>query len=273
MQYLNINGVRYAAHIVGSGTPLLFLHGFTGSGADWALFVPYFAQYYRVITIDMLGHGETDSPTDVMRYALKHVRRDLTTLLEDFIQEPAHLVGYSMGGRLALYLAINHQQLFRSLTLESASPGIADEEDRIVRKESDEDLADRIEQLGIAAFVDEWESMPLFETQASLALDVRRRQREARLNNNPIGLANSLRGYGTGVQPSLWAELPTLRLPTLLLAGERDAKFSAIARDMHALIPGSTLRLVPRAGHNTHLENPRGFATSLSEFLQSLSEK
>ena len=244
------------------------LHGFSGCSTDWSLFVPFFSQFFHVITIDLIGHGETDAPTDSMRYALKHIRRDLTTIIEDLTDQPAHLLGYSMGGRLALYLALSQQSMFRSLILESTSPGIEDEEDRVVRKESDEDLADRIEQLGIEAFVEEWESMPMWESQSILPTETLQRQRETRLASNPIGLANSLRGYGTGVQPSLWDKLYTLNMPTLLLAGEKDPKYVAVAKGMEAQIPYSRLEVLPRTGHNTHLENPRAFASQVLEFLR-----
>lgn len=268
-----VNGIRYQVTRTGTGTALILLHGFTGSSVDWSLLVPYFAQQYQVITIDFLGHGETDSPTDAMRYALKHLRRDLITIIQDCTTSPAHLLGYSMGGRIALYLAVNHTNMFRSLILESASPGIADEEDRIARKESDDDLADRIEQGGITAFVDEWEEIPLWDSQRHLPEAVRRQVRIQRLQNNPIGLGNSLRGYGTGVQPSLWDKLGTLTLPTLLIAGALDKGYTAAAQLMNEQLPTNRMRIIPRAGHNVHLENPRGYANEVLDFLGSFSTK
>ena len=266
--YMNVNGVRYAVYVSGRGQPLVMLHGFSGGSADWSLFVPFFAQYFRVITLDMLGHGETDSPTDPMRYAVKHIRRDLTFIIEDLCDQPAHLLGYSMGGRIALILALHHSKLFRSLILEGASPGIALEEDRIDRKESDEDLAERIEQLGIAAFVEEWEALPLWDTQRTLPAETLQRQREIRLANNPVGLANSLRGYGAGAQPSEWDNLYTLDMPVLLITGALDAKFTHIARQMAAQIPYASHVIVPQVGHNVHLENPRAYAHHVLEFLR-----
>lgn len=268
MYMMMVNGVRYAVQAVGRGQPLVMLHGFSGSSGDWSLFVPFFAQHFKVITIDMLGHGETDSPTDPMRYALKHIRRDLTTIIEDLCDQPAHLLGYSMGGRIALILALYHSKLFRSVILESATPGIALEEDRIDRKESDEDLAERIEQLGIEAFVEEWEALPLWDTQRHLPAETLQRQREIRLANNPIGLANSLRGYGTGVQASEWDNLYTLDMPVLLLTGALDEKFTHIAQQMCSQIPYAHHVAVPRVGHNVHLENPRAFANHVLEFLR-----
>lgn len=268
-----VNGIRYQVTLTGSGEPLVMLHGFTGSSVDWSLFVPYFAQQYQVITIDLLGHGETDSPTDAMRYALKHLRRDLVTIIQNVSSEPVHLLGYSMGARLALYLAINHMGMFQSLILESGSPGIEDEDDRIARRESDDDLADRIEQGGIEAFVEEWEDLPLWESQRHLPEQVRKQVRLQRLLNNPIGLGNSLRGYGTGVQPSLWDKLATLSLPTLLITGELDRKFSDTADQMSRLIPATRVRVIARCGHNVHLENPRAFAGEVLDFLGSFSTK
>jgi 2-succinyl-6-hydroxy-2,4-cyclohexadiene-1-carboxylate synthase len=270
--YLNVNGVRYAVHTSGEGQPLVMLHGFSGSSADWSPFVPFFAQHFRVITLDMLGHGETDSPTDPMRYAVKHIRRDLTCIVEDLCDQSAHLLGYSMGGRMALILALHHSKLFRSLILESASPGIALEEERIDRKERDDNLAERIEQLGMEAFVEEWEALPLWDTQRTLPTETLQRQREIRLSNNPVGLANSLRGYGAGAQPSEWDNLHTLKMPVLLITGALDAKFTHIARQMAAQIPYANQVIVPQVGHNVHLENPRAYAHHVLEFLQGLAQ-
>ena len=136
------------------------------------------------------------------------------------------------------------------------------------RREQDNNLADFIEREGIAAFVARWEALPLWASQAQLAEEVRVQLRRRRLQNNPVGLANSLRGMGTGRQPSLWGHLAVLDVPVLLLAGELDNKFVAINRKMARLLPRATLQIVPGAGHTVHLERPLLFLQdSLHWFL------
>src|SRR5207253_3632168 len=130
----------------------------------------------------------------------------------------ATLLGYSMGGRIALYTAFS--SFFRALILESASPGLADPGEREQRRLSDETLAASIERDGVPAFIERWENLPLFASQKTLPLDCREKLHQQRLQNSATGLAQSLRGVGTGVQQSLYAQLPTLNIPVLLIAGE-----------------------------------------------------
>lgn len=263
-----INGVTYHLEEAGTGDTLIVLHGFTGSTAQWHPFVEAWAQHFHVVLIDLLGHGQTDAPESANRYRLKHVRRDLLKLINAVSDGPAHLLGYSMGGRMALYMAVNHPNLFQTLVLESASPGLESAEDRQQRVESDTALAQRIQNEGIGAFVDFWESIPLWASQSTLDADTLARQRSQRLANNPVGLANSLLGMGTGVQPSLWHQLDNLSLPTLLMCGALDTKFTGINQRMHDLLPQSQLVIVPDAGHNVHLEQPDVFAKHVEGFFE-----
>jgi 2-succinyl-6-hydroxy-2,4-cyclohexadiene-1-carboxylate synthase len=176
-----------------------------------------------------------------------------------------------MGGRLALYLAVHHPGVVATLSLESASPGLKTERERRDRRATDEALAARIEREGIEAFVDYWEALPLWESQRGLPPKIRAAQRERRLANDPVGLANSLRGMGTGVQPSLWEALPGVNQPTSLLTGERDRKFTVIAEQMRAALPRATLASAPGAGHNIHLEQPMWVAQRLRDHTPSTS--
>ncbi len=258
-------GVRYYAAARGQGAPLVLLHGFTGSGANWRDVSAAWEAQHTVIAVDLLGHGESSAPDDPACYQMQQAAADLHIAIGSFTAEPVHLLGYSMGGRLALYYALRYP--VRSLILESASPGLATEDERRARRESDERLADEIEREGIHAFVDRWERLPLFATQARLPESVRARLRAQRLSNHPRGLANSLRGMGTGVQPSLWEWLPELNVPTLLIAGVEDAKFAATAAQMRDRIPGAQLAMIAEAGHTTHLEQPDRFAEVVRRFL------
>lgn len=178
------------------------------------------------------------------------------------------LVGYSMGGRVALHQALRRPDRVRRLILESASPGLATEEERARRRADDEALARRIVAEGIEAFVDRWEALPLFASQRRLPENVRRRHRAGRLANDPRSLAASLRGLGTGTLPSLWDRLEDIATPTLLIVGELDPKFVEIGHRMAAAMPDARLTVVPDAGHTVHLERPGMWLERVTEFLE-----
>ncbi len=257
---------------------LVLLHGFTGSAASWGDHLDVLARAgLRVIALDMPGHGESEAPADPQRYMMEHCRADILAALRelDVNEGEANLLGYSMGGRVALYTALQRGRNslrpygFRALILESASPGLATETERAQRREQDNALADRIEREGVAAFVDYWEQLPLFASQQALPDEIRERQRQQRLANRAVGLANSLRGVGTGAQPALYSLLPELALPTLLIAGELDTKFCAIARQMAQSMPQAQVTIVPNAGHTVHLEQPELFDTLVLDFCRT----
>ena len=272
---LRVNGVELSVELRGEPVPgqqtLVLLHGFTGSAASWGEHLDTFAaEGMHVIALDMLGHGQSDAPTDPQRYSIEHCQADiLAALIELGVGKgEAILLGYSMGGRIALYTALSG--FFRALILESASPGLATASEREERQRSDEALAERIERDGVAAFVEQWERLPLFASQQSLPMKLRQALHEQRLNNRASGLAQSLRGVGTGVQPALHDRLPALSIPVLLITGELDKKFCDIAQQMTQMLPQSQLWVVPDAGHTVHLEQPRVFDRLVRDFCASL---
>ncbi len=264
------SGHRYGIEIAGAGPPLLLLHGFSGDSATWRDLAPAMPQDFRVCRLDILGHGESDKPAAAESYRMSAIAADIIDLLDQLKIERAHLLGYSMGGRLALYLTLHYPARFSSLVLESASPGLADAAEREQRRLRDEALANKIETRGIEWFVEYWERLPLWASQANLPAGILAGQRRQRLRNDPRGLANSLRGLGAGAQPSLWRDLPTLTAPTLLVAGDLDAKFRRINGAMAQKMPNASLAILPAAGHNSHLENPAAFTRALRSFLQSI---
>ncbi|WP_060788441.1 2-succinyl-6-hydroxy-2,4-cyclohexadiene-1-carboxylate synthase [Geobacillus zalihae] len=261
-----VNGVCYHAEQYGEGEPLLLLHGFTGSADTWRPLAPFWPDF-RVMAVDLLGHGRTEAPKDARRYRIEHAAADLAALLDEWGVEQVNVLGYSMGGRLALAFAVWHPHRVRRLVLESSSPGLKTEEERRARREADEALARKIETEGVRAFVDDWEKIPLFATQQALPDSVRAAIRRERLRHTATGLANSLRGMGTGVQPSFWERLGELAMPVLLVCGENDEKFCRIAAQMHERLPNSELVCVPDAGHAIHVEQPGIFAKIVSEFM------
>jgi 2-succinyl-6-hydroxy-2,4-cyclohexadiene-1-carboxylate synthase len=267
MPFIEINSLKYYYQLSGSGLPLVLLHGFTGSSQNWSSHQAVFAQSYRVLTVDLIGHGLTDKPSDAARYGIYYAANDLIQLVDRVVGCPINLLGYSMGGRLALYTAAHYPEYLMSLMLESASPGLADDTERRERIRQDTLLAERIEREGVEAFVNFWERIPLFASQQHLESAIQKRVRAQRLNNSALGLANSLRGMGTGVQDSLWHRLCEIQLPTAIIAGSLDTKFVGIAQQMYDLMPNAQLKLVPEVGHAVHLEAPEIFRMHIMNFL------
>jgi 2-succinyl-6-hydroxy-2,4-cyclohexadiene-1-carboxylate synthase len=268
-----VGDVEYAYHCCGSGPAALLLHGFTGMGEAWSGLAAALGSRFRVITVDLLGHGRSSAPEDPGRYRIERAAEDLAELLGGWVDGPAHLLGYSMGGRLALYFTLAFPQLVRSLVLESASPGLETAEERGRRVAVDEALAARIEQDGVEAFVAEWERLPLFASQLLLPEDTRQELRVRRLQNRAAGLAGSLRGMGAGSQPSLWSRLAEVRPRTLLVAGELDEKYCALNRRMVQALPGARLEVIPRAGHTVHLEQPERYVEIVKQFWSEESSR
>jgi 2-succinyl-6-hydroxy-2,4-cyclohexadiene-1-carboxylate synthase len=175
-----------------------------------------------------------------------------------------------MGGRVALHFAAAYPTKVRRLILESASPGLATEAERLERRANDEALACEIELHGVEDFVRRWERLPLFESQLQLPNPVRAERHAQRLRNTEAGLASALRGLGTGALPSLWDVLPNIQAQTLIIAGELDAKFVEIGEQMAAAIPQAQLLILSGAGHTVHLERPRRWVEAVGEFISSI---
>lgn len=254
----------YTIHQTGTGDPILILHGFTGDGASFIQHLPRLAHTHHLIAPDLLGHGATISPPHPDRYQMQHAIADLSALLTHLNITTCTVLGYSMGGRLALGFALSHPDKVTTLILESTSAGLATSSEREARMKSDEALANRILADGIEKFVDEWERLPLWDSQSD-ALKASLRAR--RLKNNPLGLANSLRGMGTGAQPYFGDRLTALTMPVLLITGEKDAKFTAIGADMAQKIPHARLVVIPHVGHTVHLEAPEAYQDMIATFL------
>jgi 2-succinyl-6-hydroxy-2,4-cyclohexadiene-1-carboxylate synthase len=270
MSVITLAGANYNVSTVGAGAPLMLLHGFTGSAQSWDDHRAALSPRFRMIMPDLLGHGRSDAPSDPQRYPIERCVADLIAILDALEVERTHLLGYSMGGRVALAMAIEYPRRIASLIMESASPGLAEASARQARVASDNALAGLIEREGMEAFVARWERMPLFASQERMPERARMRLRAQRLANNPTGLANSLRGLGTGVQEPLWKRLGELEVPSLIMAGELDAKFVDIARAMAAAIRGRRLAIVAGAGHTIHLEQPDAFRQLVIEFMDGV---
>ena len=235
------------------GTPtLVLLHGFTNTGASWEPVVQAFAGQYRPLAPDIRGQGIASSAEPV---TLAAVIADIAALTQH--SERFTLVGYSMGGRIALHAALALRERVERLVLIGASPGLADADARAARRAADERLADELQTLSIDEFARRWAQTPVL---AGVSGEVAARAHADRLRSTPAGLARSLRGLGTGALPSLWERLGELTLPVTLVTGERDRKFTAIAVEMAALLPDAEQVVVPGVGHAVHLEAPQAVA-------------
>src|SRR4051794_16562295 len=181
MNTLTINDVQYYVECEGSGPPLLLLHGFTGSSATWTAHIAAWRDRFATIAVDLLGHGQSDAPSGPARYGMEATVADLAALLDRLGVPQAHVLGYSMGGRVALHFAAAYPKRMSALVLESASPGLATLEERIARVAADNELAAFIARASVPAFVDRWESLPLWASQSRLPSTVRAAQRAQRL--------------------------------------------------------------------------------------------
>ena len=245
----------------------MFLHGFTGSTDTWTTFRSALESQYRVIAVDLPGHGQSSAPDDPARYSLDRFAQDLSKVLDELGIESCAVFGYSMGGRAALRFALAHPERLSALILESTSSGIHDEHSRKARFEADETLARLIERDGIDAFVARWERLPMWNSQSALADSGRAALREQRLANSPRGLANSLRGAGAGADLPALDQAGKITARTLVLAGELDPPYIEHARRLSAAIPHATLRVIPQSGHAIHLEQPDLVLHEITRFI------
>ena len=242
---------------------VVLLHGFTGSPASWApvleLLEPDIDAYVPALT----GHGAETEAVDF----LDEVTRLNAGVGAWRAEHAVHLAGYSLGARIALAMAIEQPAAYASVTLIGVNPGPRSESERSERRAADAKWIELLEH-GVEPFVDEWERLPLWASQARLPRTVRSAQREARLMHEPKGLQASLRATGLAEMPDLRTRLPELRVPVTLLAGEEDPKFLALAREAAALLPHARVVAVPDAGHNLLLERPEAVAEELNRNIR-----
>ena len=250
---------------------LFLLHGFTGSSEDWKEVAENFSKDYSIIAIDLIGHGKSSSPEDPVYYSPDDISAQLFQIIRSFTVQKAALLGYSMGGRAALNFAVRFPGQLSSLIIEGTSAGIRVEKERSERIIKDYELADFIEKNSIEAFVDYWMNLEIFSTQKRFSNTKLKQIRESKiLNNNTTGLANSLRGFSSGIMPPLYNKLKIIKVPTLLITGELDSKFTMLNEKMLPLFNNAKHVIIKNAGHNTHLEEPGRFVKSINQFLKVL---
>ncbi|MDA8045421.1 MAG: alpha/beta fold hydrolase [Actinomycetota bacterium] len=242
----------------GSGPRLVMIHGFTQSGQAWGPAAAALARHRTLLLLDAPGHGRSaqvavDLPTGA----------DLMAAAVAGTGGPAAWLGYSMGGRYALHVALRHPHLVERLILVSTTAGIDDPDEREARRRADDERAARLESEGVEPFIRWWLDQPLFATLPAGAA-----QMESRLEGSAAGLAASLRLAGTGTQEPLWDRLGQLAVPVLIVAGRLDRKYAELAERLgRAIGDNATVQILERAGHSCHLEQPDEFIEVVEAWL------
>jgi 2-succinyl-6-hydroxy-2,4-cyclohexadiene-1-carboxylate synthase len=237
----------------------VLVHGFTQTSASWDRVARLLEHDFEVVVADLPGHGR--SPIPDAGSGLEEAGAALAS-----VGGRAAYVGYSLGGRCCLHLALEAPRLVERLVLVGAHPGIEDASARRLRRESDDELAARLERDGdeaLPAFVESWLAGPLFAHLSAEQAD-----RSSRLSSSAAGLAASLRTAGTGTQAPLWDRLGELDMPVLVVAGALDDRFAPLAeRTAEAIGANARLELLEGAGHAAPFERPEAFVALLRDFL------
>ncbi|MDZ8088183.1 MAG: 2-succinyl-6-hydroxy-2,4-cyclohexadiene-1-carboxylate synthase [Nostoc sp. DedQUE12b] len=250
---------------------ILFLHGFMGNIDEFDEVIKLLFNQFSYLTLDLPGHGKTQVLGEDEYYTMANTAHALINLLDELKIAKCFLVGYSMGGRLALYLTLHFPERFHKVVLESASPGLPTEAERLERIKLDTQIGRKLtrslEKSDFANFISNWYNQPIFgDIKNHPEYD---RMVESRLQNNPQELDKSLRFMGTGCQPSLWEKLQFNKIPMLLLVGEYDQKFISINTEIAKVCEFVQIKIISNVGHNIHFENTLVFGENIKSFLSA----
>ncbi|OTP11867.1 2-succinyl-6-hydroxy-2,4-cyclohexadiene-1-carboxylate synthase [Enterococcus sp. 10A9_DIV0425] len=263
-----INGVRYAyrwLRKVDLEFPtVICLHGFTGTSKTFT-FTGHDLNY---LAIDLIGHGDSSIYVHPYRYQMSALVRDLAQLVSELDISSFYLLGYSMGGRVALSWMLEYPRGIKGVIIESGTAGISDTKQRHQRQKADDKLAKRLLTKPFTEFIDYWEDLPLFHSQKKLSLQKKEAIRMERLSQHPFGLAMSLMYMGTGAQKNYWPLLSECAIPLLYIAGEWDRKFNVIGLDLVKQNPEFSFQLIRNCGHCCHIEQPRGFEKLVTNWIK-----
>jgi 2-succinyl-6-hydroxy-2,4-cyclohexadiene-1-carboxylate synthase len=247
---------------------LVFLHGFLGSSQDWLKIISDLSSDYYCLAVDLPGHGKSLIPEKYSDLNLHNVALTINDYLKNLNLIKPVLIGYSMGGRIALHMLGLDEQYWQGAILESASPGIESPANRAIRRKQDFALATRLENDDFNQFLIDWYNQPLFSGYAKLP-DFEKILMQ-RLQNNPLQISMSLRAFSTGNQESFWPRLSKFKVPMLMIAGSDDEKYSKIVNQISTNFPNIKTQIIPRSGHVVHAEQPSMFSLFVSEFANSI---
>ncbi len=250
---------------------ILLLHGYTGSSNDWNFLIPSLKKNYNIITLDFIGHGKSDSPVNPDLYTIQSLVSHIDKLKDKLKLNRLILLGYSMGGRIALSYAAAFPDKVYSLIIESTTWGLKDESLRKRRITEDEKVAEFILTNDLEKFVDLWMNKDIFKSQKALPKTLLENIKKSKLQNDSNGLANSLRGSGTGKMPPLHNLIKNIRVPVLQITGQLDVKFTNINLEMKKIFPNPRHEIISGAGHNVHLEKPDKYINVINDFLKDIN--
>jgi 2-succinyl-6-hydroxy-2,4-cyclohexadiene-1-carboxylate synthase len=250
----------------GATPALIFLHGFGGTGRDLEAVIDALEAEREVIAPDLMGHGASPCPPP-HHFSMARCAHQVLGIMDGLEGPPPALVGYSMGARVALHLAIQAPERLAALVLVGGHPGIEEAVEREARSQWDQEMAGAARTLGQPAFARHWETLPIIASQQRTPEPWGERLRTRRGQANVEGLARAIEGMGTGAMTPVWGQLDRISVPTLIVAGAEDDRYVQVSADMAQRIPRSERWLVPGCGHAPHLEAPQTFATPLEGFL------
>jgi pimeloyl-ACP methyl ester carboxylesterase len=253
MTEAQINGIQVRYDATGDGPAVLLTHGYSATGRMWAPQIEALKDRYRIITWDMRGHGETESPDDPEQYSEALTLADMLGLLEFLGEDRAVVGGLSLGGFMSLAFHLAHPEAVRALVLCDTGPGYRSPDARAGWNRAAEKRALDLEAQGLDAL--------------GSGTEVRA---TARYHRSAQGLAHAARGMLAQLDSRVIDHLPEIRVPTLIIVGERDEPFIGASEYMAAKIPGARLEVIPGAGHAANLDNPDHFNRVLGTFLDSL---
>jgi 2-succinyl-6-hydroxy-2,4-cyclohexadiene-1-carboxylate synthase len=252
--------------VEGKGLPLLLIHGFTGTNKSFDVVSKYMQQYFKVVRIDLVGHGKSMTYNEA-DYSFENSINSIISIIDKLNLRKVNVLGYSLGGRIAMHLASGFQKKINKLILCSASYGLDNLEEKKKRINSDQKLINLLEKKGIKDFVNHWESIPLWDFEKKLPLEKRIKHKIIRLENNPLGLSMNLKHQGQGNQNNLLPELQKINNKTLILYGENDEKYENLSKKISNSIRKSKTMMVPESGHNIILENPIFVCREVKDFI------
>ncbi|HBC94622.1 MAG TPA: 2-succinyl-6-hydroxy-2,4-cyclohexadiene-1-carboxylate synthase [Pelotomaculum sp.] len=261
---IRINKMNYHLEIRGKGKPIICLHGFSENLSTWESI--HLADH-QMILIDLIGHGESEKPYSRQAYYWKVIIKDLNKLVLKLGIRKYSLLGYSMGGRIALAYALSYPQEIDKLILESASYGECGLIKRLKRRRNDLNLAKNIRRNGIEWFNRYWSGLDIFTTQALLPKAIIDQISARRLLNIPHALSNTLLGSGQGKFPCFKNQICKLSMPALYINGEYDLKYEHVGLEFKKLNSNIKHEIIKGVGHNTHIENPHAFIAVIKQFL------
>jgi 2-succinyl-6-hydroxy-2,4-cyclohexadiene-1-carboxylate synthase len=271
---LEANGVKlnleYPNEIDKTKDYILLIHGYMGCSEDWLPVIEQMPKKYNYVTLDIVGHGKSDAPVNPSYYNVDSITAQIKFIKDYLTPNKIFLLGYSMGGRIALSYTVAYPEDVKGLILESASAGIKNDDERQKRYEDDLKLVEFIETHTLEEFIEMWSDQELFNTQRRFSNDKLKKLRKTKASGSKIGYANSLKGFSTGIMPPVHDKLKMIPMKIVLITGDLDTKFTGINARLAKRFFKAKHKIVKNSGHNTHLEEPKRFIEIVTNYLNQI---